>query len=136
MSAADKLQEFAKMLGAASRPRSQAASIVARPSQTTLIATENATVDSALVTLEATPAPEAERENEATTANQARVPLTGLDLDTAIRLRWALRDIKAKRTKLTPVSPSDLKTLIEMGLVEMRDEAPMLTNEGHQALDQ
>ena len=63
-------------------------------------------------------------------------PWAGLDLDTAIRLRWALRDIKAKRTKLTPVSPSDLKTLIAMGLVEIRDDAPMLTNEGHQALDQ
>ena len=62
-------------------------------------------------------------------------PLTGLDRDTAIRLRWALRDIKAKRTKLTPVSPSDLKTLLEMGLVEMRDDTPLLTNEGHQALD-
>jgi hypothetical protein len=59
-----------------------------------------------------------------------------LDLDTAIRLRWALRNIKAKRTKLTPVSPSNLKTLIEMGLVDMRDDAPMLTNEAHQALDQ
>ena len=54
----------------------------------------------------------------------------------AWRLRWALRDIKAERTKLTPVSPSDLKTLIEMGLVEMRDDAAMLTNEGHQAVDQ
>ena len=58
-----------------------------------------------------------------------------LDLDTAIRLRWALRDIKGKRTKLTPVSPSDLTTLLEMGLIEMRDDAPSLTNEGHQALD-
>jgi hypothetical protein len=38
--------------------------------------------------------------------------------------------------KLTPVSPGDFKTLIEMGLVEMDDEAPRLTNEGHQALDQ
>ena len=76
MSAADKLQEFAKMLGAASRPRSQATSIVAGPSQTNLIATENTTVDSAPVKLEATPAPEAERENEATTANQPLLPLT------------------------------------------------------------
>ena len=82
----------------------------------------------------ATPAPEAERENEATTANQPILPLSNLDIDTAIRLRWALRDIKAKRTKLTPVSPSDLKALIEMGLLEMRDDAPTLTNEGHQAL--
>ena len=71
-----------------------------------------------------------------TTANQALLPLTGLDLDTAIRLRWALRDIKAKRTKLTPVSPSDLKCLIEMGLVEMRDDAPVLTSEVDRALDQ
>ena len=74
--------------------------------------------------------------SQGTAAAQTRSPLVGLDLDTAIRLRWALRDIKAKRTKLTPVSPSDLKTLIEMGLVEMRDDAPMLTNEAHQALDQ
>ena len=68
-------------------------------------------------------------------AEQTSSPWAGLDLDTAIRLRWALRDIKAKRTKLTPVSPSDLKTLMEMGLVEMRDDAPMLNNEAHQALD-
>ena len=59
----------------------------------------------------------------------------GIGLDTAIRLRWALRDIKAKRTKLTPVSPGDWETLLAMGLVEMRDHAPLLTNKGHQALD-
>jgi hypothetical protein len=59
----------------------------------------------------------------------------GLDLDRAIRLRWALRDIKAKRTKLSPVGPDDIQTLIEMGLIEMRDEAPLLTNEGERALD-
>jgi hypothetical protein len=29
-----------------------------------------------------------------------------------------------------------LKTLLEMGLVEMRDDAPLLTNEGHQAIGQ
>ena len=52
-----------------------------------------------------------------------------------IRLRWALRNIKAKRTKLTRASPSDLKTLLEIGLVEIRDDAPVLTNEGHQVLD-
>lgn len=49
--------------------------------------------------------------------------LAGLNLGTAIRLRWALRDIKAKRTKLSPVSPDDLTALIELGLVEMRDGA-------------
>jgi hypothetical protein len=61
--------------------------------------------------------------------------LAGLGLDRAIRLRWVLRDIKAKRTRLSPVSPDDLQTLIEIGLIEMRDEAPVVTNEGERALD-
>ncbi len=69
-------------------------------------------------------------------AEQTSSLWAGLDLDTAIRLRWALRDIKAKRTKLTPVSPNDSKTLLEMGLINMSFDAPLLTNEGHQALDQ
>jgi hypothetical protein len=68
-------------------------------------------------------------------AEQTTSLWTRLDLDTAIRLRWALRDIKAKRTKLTPVSPGDLKALIEMGLIEMRDDAPMLNKQAHQVLD-
>ena len=74
--------------------------------------------------------------SQGTMAEQTSSPWAGLDLDTAIRLRWALRDIKAKRTKLMPVNPGDLETLIEMGLVEMRDDAPLLTNAAHQALDQ
>jgi hypothetical protein len=74
--------------------------------------------------------------SRATMAEQTSSPWAGLELDTAIRLRWALRDIKGKRTKLTPVSPTDLKTLIEMGLVETCDDVPLPTNEGHQALDQ
>jgi hypothetical protein len=65
----------------------------------------------------------------------AELPLTTLPLDTAIRLRWALRDIKGKRTRLTPVSPGDLRTLIEMALIEMRGELPALTNEGERAID-
>src|SRR5881396_1160146 len=76
-----------------------------------------------------------ERESQATIADQLLSPLVGLDLDTAIRLRWALRDIKAKRTKLTPVSPTDLRALVELGLVEMRDDVPVLTNEAHRVLD-
>jgi hypothetical protein len=67
--------------------------------------------------------------------DQLGPPLAGLSLDAAIRLRWTLRDIKAKRTTLSPVSPDDLRTLIGMGLVEMRDESPFLTNEGERALD-
>ena len=156
MSTKDKLEEVA----AAMRARWQA-SARAEPSQTNPIAGEDVSAEGGRInagSAVATPVPEAEtdreqeqeptgeiigrvnqvvpREIQVTIANQQLSPLTGLDLDTAIRLRWALRDIKAKRTKLTPVSPSDLKTLIEMGLVEMRDDAPMLTNEGDHALDQ
>ncbi len=58
-----------------------------------------------------------------------------LGFERAIRLRWVLRDIRAKRTKLSPVNPDDLRTLIQMGLVEMRDETPVLTHAGDQALD-
>jgi hypothetical protein len=46
-----------------------------------------------------------------------------------------LRDIKAKRTKITPVTPDDLQALIELGLIEMWDEVPVLTVDGERALD-
>jgi hypothetical protein len=69
------------------------------------------------------------------TSDQPDSPLAALELSTAIRLRWALRDINGKRTKLLPVGPDDLRTLIEMGLVEMQDERPVLTDAGHRALD-
>jgi hypothetical protein len=52
-----------------------------------------------------------------------------------IALRWALRDIKAKRVKLSPVSESDMATLTDLGLVEMQDDVPVLTPAGHDALD-
>jgi hypothetical protein len=74
-------------------------------------------------------------ENAPTMTEQPRSVLDGLSLDTAIRLRWALRDIKAKRTKLSPISQNDLMALIELGLIEMRDDVPQLTNEGHRAID-
>jgi hypothetical protein len=65
----------------------------------------------------------------------SRRALRHLGLDTAIRLRWALHDIKGKRTKLMPVSPEDVRTLVELGLIEMHDDLPALTNEGARALD-
>src|SRR5438128_2332343 len=46
--------------------------------------------------------------NAATMTEQPDSALARLDLNTAIRLRWALRDIKANRTKLSPISPDDL----------------------------
>jgi hypothetical protein len=62
-------------------------------------------------------------------------PLADFDLERAIALRWTLRDIKASRLKLSPVDHNDLKTLIDLGLVEMRDGVPVLTKAGHDALD-
>jgi hypothetical protein len=56
------------------------------------------------------------------------------DLERAIALRWALRDIKAKRLNLSPVREVDLRALLDLGLVEMRDDVPVLTNAGHDAL--
>jgi hypothetical protein len=56
------------------------------------------------------------------------------DRERAITLRWVLRDIKANRLKLSPVSQHDLQDLIDLGLVEMRDDAPVLTNAGINAI--
>ena len=71
----------------------------------------------------------------ASIADRPRSVLDGLNLDAAIRLRWALRDIKARRTKFSPISQNDLMALIELGLIEMRDDVPQLTDEGHRAID-
>ena len=65
----------------------------------------------------------------------ANNPFAEFDLERAIGLRWTLRDIKAKRLKFSPVSPADLATLIDLGLIEMRDDVPVLTNAGHAVLD-
>jgi hypothetical protein len=62
-------------------------------------------------------------------------PFADFGLERAIALRWTLRDIKAKRLKMFPVSDSDLRALIDLGLVEMRDDILALTNAGHAVLD-
>ena len=51
-------------------------------------------------------------------------PLANFDLEKAIPLRWALRDILANRLKVLPVRDDDLRTLIDLGFVEVRDDAP------------
>jgi hypothetical protein len=56
--------------------------------------------------------------------------LASLGLDYAVRLRWALRDIKGKRLKLTPVDPNDMRALIDMGYVEIQNDAPAVTSAG------
>ena len=64
-----------------------------------------------------------------------QIPLAHLGLDRAIALAGALRDIKAKRLKLSPVSATDLNILTELGLIEMHEDVPVLTQAGHDALD-
>ena len=56
--------------------------------------------------------------------------LASLGLDNAIRLRWALRDIRGDRLKFSPVNPNDLRVLIDMGYVTMQDDVPVVTPAG------
>jgi hypothetical protein len=61
-------------------------------------------------------------------------PFRDLDVKEAIDLRWTLRDIRAKRWKLAPINSSHLEKLISMGMVEMRNDDPALTNAGLDAI--
>jgi hypothetical protein len=56
------------------------------------------------------------------------------DRDRAIELRWVLRDIRSNRLKWSPPREHDLKVLIELDFVEMRDGVPQLTNAGVSAI--
>jgi hypothetical protein len=56
------------------------------------------------------------------------------DRSRGIFLRWVLRDIKGNRLKLSPVDQRDLRDLIELGLVEIADGAPVLTEAGANAI--
>jgi len=56
------------------------------------------------------------------------------DRSRAIDLRWVLRDIRAKRTTWWPVGDLDLRVLIDMGLVELREDVPVLTIVGLDAI--
>jgi hypothetical protein len=57
-----------------------------------------------------------------------------IDRNRAIDLRWILRDIRSNRLKLSPVDRHDLDELMELGLVEISDNAPALTNVGIAAI--
>jgi Mn-dependent DtxR family transcriptional regulator len=54
-------------------------------------------------------------------------PFAQFGLEKAIGLRWTLRDIQARRLKMSPVTDEDLKILTELGLVEVREEGIVLT---------
>jgi len=53
--------------------------------------------------------------------------LAELELDTAIRLRWVMRDIRANRTANSVAREDDMATLLRLGLVEIHDKLPSLT---------
>jgi hypothetical protein len=72
---------------------------------------------------------------ESAVRRQAKSLLGGLDLDTAIRLRWVMRDIRGQRTKMSTFSENDLAALIDLGFVEMREGKPKLTGLGVLSLD-
>ena len=57
-------------------------------------------------------------------------PLAQFGLD-AIDLRWTLKDIQSQRKWL--INADHLPGLIELGLVEMRDDIPYLTRAGEMA---
>lgn len=61
-------------------------------------------------------------------------PFAEFSLEKAIDLRWTLRDIQARRLKMSPVSDEDLAVLTKLGLVEVRDEGPVLTQAGTEVL--
>lgn len=62
-------------------------------------------------------------------------PFAAMPLETAIALRWSLRDIHAGRLKLTPLDPAHLDILLQMGLVALTDDQrPVLTEAGRAAI--
>ena len=48
-----------------------------------------------------------------------------------IELLWTLRDIDARRLKLSPISEAQLQELIEMGLAAIDDDQVRLTEAGY-----
>jgi hypothetical protein len=63
-------------------------------------------------------------------SNEKGDALTQFGLD-AIDLRWTLKDIDSHRTWL--INNDHLPKLIELGLVEMREDVPYLTGAGRNA---
>ena len=62
-------------------------------------------------------------------------PFAEFSLERAIGLRWTLRDIQARRLKMSPVSDEDLRLLADLGLIDVRDEGPVLTPAGTAVLN-
>jgi hypothetical protein len=52
-----------------------------------------------------------------------------------IDLRWTLRDIRARRFKIAPISAVTIQQLSDLGLIEMLDDEPVLTEAGVAKID-
>jgi hypothetical protein len=57
-----------------------------------------------------------------------------IDRDREIDLRWMLRHIKSNRLEWSPIKQHDLRDLVGRGLVEIRNDAPVPTNAGDNAI--
>jgi ABC-type cobalamin/Fe3+-siderophores transport system ATPase subunit len=57
-------------------------------------------------------------------------PLADLDLHTAIRLRWVLRDVRKGRTRFMVPHDDDLALLEQRGLITVEGGEPVLTSAG------
>ena len=66
--------------------------------------------------------------------NEPNRDLASLGLDNAIRLRWALRDIRGKRLKFSPVNPNDIRILVEMGYIGVINDELVITMAGLQQI--
>jgi hypothetical protein len=64
--------------------------------------------------------------------NEPNRGLASLGLDNAIRLRWALRDIRGKRLKFSPVN--DIRILVEMGYIGVIHDELVITMAGLQPI--
>jgi hypothetical protein len=62
-------------------------------------------------------------------------PFAEFNIERAIGLRWSLRDIQGRRLKMSPFSNEDLRVLTDLGLIELRDEGPVLTQAGTAVLN-
>jgi hypothetical protein len=107
---------------------------VARPSSEAIAPGPN---DLAAVVPETSSPSEAKEEQQAalmTAILKPSISTASADRDRGIALRWLLRDIRSNRLQWSPVSPEDLQTLIELGLVEMCENTPVLTKAGIAAI--
>ena len=111
--------------------------LVVRPSNEAVAAGPNELPDLAAVVPATSSPSEAKEEQQAalmTAILKPSISTASAHRDRGIALRWLLRDIRSNRLQWSPVSPEDLQALIELGLVEMCENTPVLTKAGIAAI--